>query len=171
MLEVKNVKYSQFASEETMCFQCSVHWDGKKAAFAKNNGMGGETYIYWDDREVQKTATEWAAKQPKIVTDIEESDGSMFSYPYSLESGIDVLVEEFLEKRDLRKVLRKDLVLHDPDLPRGEFYHWAFKKYPHMTLEDLKAGVRISRRKSGKKDGVFLNSLPFDEAFKIWRAA
>jgi hypothetical protein len=143
MIEVKNVKYSQFASEETMCFQCSVHWDGKKAAFAKNNGTGGETYIYWDDREVEKTATEWAAKQPKIVTDIEESDGSMFSYPYSLETGIDVLVEEFLEKRDLRKVLRKDLV----------------------------ARVRISRRKSGKKDGVFLNSLPFDEAFNIWRAA
>ena len=80
------------ASLRAMCFQCSVYWDGKKAGFAKNSGTGGETYIYWDDRALEKAATEWAEKQPKIVTDIKESDGSMFSYPYSLESAIDVLV-------------------------------------------------------------------------------
>ena len=60
MIEVKNVKHSEFASEETMCFQCSVYWDGKKAGFAKNSGTGGETYIYWDDRALEKAATEWA---------------------------------------------------------------------------------------------------------------
>tara|TARA_R110002074_G_scaffold119303_1_gene252424 strand:+ start:656 stop:1171 length:516 start_codon:yes stop_codon:yes gene_type:complete len=171
MIEVKNVKHSQFASEETMCFQCSVYWDGKKAGFAKNSGTGGETYIYWDDREVEKTATEWAEKQPKIVTDIKESDGSMFSYPYSLESAIDVLVAEFLEKRELRRWLRKYLVLHDPELPSGDFYHWPFKKYPQMNLGELKAAILRGRTKNGKKGGVFLNSLPFDEAFKIWGAA
>ena len=55
MIEVKNVKHSEFASEETMCFQCSVYWDGKKAGFAKNSGTGGETYIYWDDRALEKS--------------------------------------------------------------------------------------------------------------------
>ena len=59
----------------------------------------------------------------------------------------------------------------DPDLPSGDFYHWQFKKYPQMNLGELKAAIRRGRTKSGKKGGVFLNSLPFDEAFKIWGAA
>lgn len=36
-------------SEETMCFNANITLDGKKVGYARNDGQGGETAIFFDD--------------------------------------------------------------------------------------------------------------------------
>ena len=43
-IEIKNVKYSAFTSQETHCFQATVYVDGKKAFITGNDGHGGCDY-------------------------------------------------------------------------------------------------------------------------------
>lgn len=40
-IQIKNVKFSEFASEETHCFEATVYVDGKREFIASNEGHGG----------------------------------------------------------------------------------------------------------------------------------
>ena len=40
-LELKNIKHSEFASEETHCYQGTLYVDGKRTALVSNDGHGG----------------------------------------------------------------------------------------------------------------------------------
>lgn len=40
-IELKNIKYSAFASHETHCFQATLYVDGKRTATVSNDGNGG----------------------------------------------------------------------------------------------------------------------------------
>jgi hypothetical protein len=40
-IELKNLKYAAFASEETSCFEATVYVDGKRFCIASNEGRGG----------------------------------------------------------------------------------------------------------------------------------
>ena len=40
-IEIKNIKHSEFASEETHCFEATVYVDGKREFIASNDGHGG----------------------------------------------------------------------------------------------------------------------------------
>jgi hypothetical protein len=42
-------KHYKSMSEETMCFNANITFDGKNIGYAKNDGHGGETSIYFDD--------------------------------------------------------------------------------------------------------------------------
>lgn len=46
-IELKNIKYSQFASHETNCYQASIYVDGRKAGAVDNDGHGGEWMMGW----------------------------------------------------------------------------------------------------------------------------
>ena len=52
-IELKSVKFSEWNSQETCCFQANVFFNGKKVGYCKNDGMGGYTYCYCiGDREL-----------------------------------------------------------------------------------------------------------------------
>ena len=40
-LEMKAIKFSEWASEETYCYQANVYLDGKPFAMVSNDGHGG----------------------------------------------------------------------------------------------------------------------------------
>ena len=40
-LELKNIKFSEFASQETNCYEATLYLDGKKVGFVGNQGHGG----------------------------------------------------------------------------------------------------------------------------------
>jgi len=44
-IELKNIKVNKMFSEETTCFIADVFINGKKTAYAKNDGRGGNTNI------------------------------------------------------------------------------------------------------------------------------
>ena len=45
-IQIKALKVSRFASEETLCFQAKVYLDGKLRAYAENDGHGGATFVH-----------------------------------------------------------------------------------------------------------------------------
>lgn len=48
MITLKSLKISDFMSEETICFSATVYKDGNRIGTAKNEGHGGETWLYFD---------------------------------------------------------------------------------------------------------------------------
>jgi hypothetical protein len=40
-IEIKDIKFSEFASHETLCFEASVYVDGNKSFIVENDGNGG----------------------------------------------------------------------------------------------------------------------------------
>ena len=167
-LQVKSVKHSQFASHETLCFECSVYFDGKKVGIAENDGRGGETYISFTNRDVQKTVYDWAKTQPKIVTDLPSIDPQTeenFSYDFTPENGVDDLVSEFLDLRDLKRNLKAKLLIRHDESKKGQFS--SVKLLPTDTVESLSEAV-IAENKF--KNPVVLNLLPIEEALKVWKS-
>ena len=49
-LEMKSIKHSAFASEETYCYEGYVYIDGKKSIYVSNDGKGGSDRQYTEDR-------------------------------------------------------------------------------------------------------------------------
>lgn len=53
-LTIKNLKFAEFASEETLCFEATLYVDGKSVGHVRNAGKGGPNeYDSWDtEREL-----------------------------------------------------------------------------------------------------------------------
>lgn len=46
VVTVRNVKVLERASEETLCFEATVYVDGRKFAYATNDGRGGDNKLH-----------------------------------------------------------------------------------------------------------------------------
>ena len=105
MITLKNVKFSELASEETNFFTADVYFNGKKTGYAKNDGHGGCTFInrqpnMKDEFKVMET---FAKTLPPIVYGED-------SYPNDLEGEVDQLFEAWLKVRELKKNFNKGIV-------------------------------------------------------------
>jgi hypothetical protein len=103
-IEIKNVKFSEWASEETNCFACDIYADGKKIGMAKNDGRGGETNCYWlnlDTSEDFKKAKKYCKSLPPTIF---EYDGKKIEIKSDLENVVDKLFDEWLKKKDNAKM-------------------------------------------------------------------
>ena len=102
-IELKNVKFSDLASEETNCFRADVYVNGKKAGYCKNDGHGGNTYVHVENRnEVE----DYCKSLPPI-------DFGGLMVDYNLENLVDKLFEDWLKeksKKDLKKKLEKAML-------------------------------------------------------------
>ena len=97
-IELKNVQYAAFASEETNCFDATIYVDGKRAGSARNDGHGGCTWV--EPRELQQRLDEYGATLPR--TSLGESFGDM---QQDAESLIDDLLETWLQRRDMKRAM------------------------------------------------------------------
>jgi len=150
-LELKNIKHSEWASEETHCYQASLYVDGKPLAIVGNAGHGGgdrdyahpkfndEFSVYCDKmlavhayfKALPKTPSEWCA------------DG----LPQELEYWCADQVNDWLSARKLKKHLKKSYVYHLAD----------------------GAGVYAHESRPASTVAVVLNDLPFADALAIWK--
>lgn len=70
-IELKNFKSYESMSEETLCFQASLYFDGKKVGTVENRGQGGDTWprISGEDR---KRLDEYIATLPPAECEWDE---------------------------------------------------------------------------------------------------
>lgn len=165
-IALKNVKYMASLSEETYCFTATLYVDGKKAGTAENRGNGGETSIYWTDKELGKQAEAWAEKQPDITCDDlpDPHDSSKpFSYSFCLPSHIDELMTDWLIESDLKKALAGRILYTKKD---GQIYQT--KKLSKTRLAQYLAMGDIGLQLGAEN---ILNKMPIGEALKIYRQA
>ena len=99
-VEVKNVKYSELASDETNCFKASVYIDGELLAHANNEGCGGNTNIRpidaLDYDDIKRVDDHIKENYPKL-------DG----LTQNLEFVVDLLVEDYLDELMVKKESKK----------------------------------------------------------------
>lgn len=110
-IELKNIKFFEAMSEETNAFVADVYVNGKKVAYAKNDGHGGCTFYhaYEGKRELVKQAEQFCEALPPI----KYSKYRDFEIPMNLEHKIDELFEEWLKAKDQAKFdkkLQKDML-------------------------------------------------------------
>jgi len=150
-IELKNVKYAKFASEETDCFEATVYIDGKKAGTVSNDGHGGPDNFY--PFELEQRLNAHAATLPKRKwRDVGiDSDGE---YPNNAESVIGDLFGDWLLRKDFAKALKKFCFTIKGE-PRDGVGLYTTKVRPKVVPAEI---------------DQILNDLPVDEAFAIFKA-
>lgn len=172
-IQIKNVKHSQFASQETNCFEASVWIDGKKEGFAENSGHGGCTFVSWDNKEIRERVEAYVGTLPAVITDMENPKGEgMFTYLQSIDGIVDELLETFLYSKDLKKKLAKRVVFFQETDHRGKFVEGGLISQTKALSKDRLAQLLAQGAGWLTKHyevNMVLNLLPFDEALKIFR--
>ena len=161
-IELKNIKYSDFASHETNCYQATIYIDGKKVGTVENQGYGGCDFVY--PASVAHQINEYAKTLPKIICHfIDPKTGK----PAELDQDCDIifgeLVNDWLKAKDLKRLMSKRIVFVKED---GNVYET--KAMPPI---DLKRNLNQDRLPEMLKAKTILNLLPFDQALTIYRGA
>ncbi len=183
MLELKNVKHAAFASHETHCFEATVYVDGERFAYVSNEGTGGadhlrstlagETWASFNRRclEVAKRIN------PNAVETYDEVDrDEKHPWPYPddwytkhsmtaqqvLEAVICEKVNEWLAKKEMRRVLNREFVFVSGD----QLVVWKKKQ---RAFADRSVDECIQKIRSANPDlGSCLNIMAQDEALKVF---
>ena len=136
-LELKNVKINEAFSEETLMFMADLFVDGKKVAYASNDGHGGCTFYnaYEGQRETLRKAEEFALTLPSTF---HEFGGKVHEFKSNLESWIDDTVNKISDEKNkakFEKKMAKDMetkiVFGIPD--SGSYRMLGFKSNAKLT--------------------------------------
>jgi hypothetical protein len=92
-IELKNIKFSEWNSEETNCFQAVVYFKGKKVGIAYNEGHGGPTDIQTENMEAYKEFRDHCKA-------FSEANKDEYYETYTI---LDIIFEEWLEAHYSKK--------------------------------------------------------------------
>lgn len=157
-IQLKNVKYAKFASQETNCFEATVYIDGVKQGFVTNEGRGGpNSYSPWT---LQTKLDDYGKTLPLIVTewpDPKDPTGFM-----TLQPDADILIGDAFE-----------IAIREKDFKRAVTSRILFvnSKGELMQTRTMTAAERetVMARPLALKDcQTILNKLPFDEALALY---
>jgi len=155
-IEIKNVKYSQFASRETSCFEATVYIDGKRMGVVSNDGHGGPNNH--DSRELVEALIEHTKTLPTRTWRL---DGEALEVPPDIDTAIDDLLMAYLHGRDLKRALSKRVLFVDKD--------GALRQTGTMTKPELEATLRSPILGQRFRSNRILNLMPFDLALTTYR--
>lgn len=153
-IELKNVKYSDFASHETHCFEASVYIDGKRAGIVSNDGQGGSNN--YDSRALVEALKAHAKTLPKLRYEEHE-------FEQDADTLIGNLLMDHLYAKDLKRALSTRVLFVNKDGILKETK--AFKK------EDLANLLRNPTLTTRLESDKILNVMPFDVALSTYRSA
>jgi hypothetical protein len=154
-LELKTIKHTEWASEETHCYQASLYVDGQPVAIVSNDGRGGADRDYphpkfsrylvskGDYRATMRKVHDYFKSLPNIP-----SEWCADGLPQKLEYWCAEQVDDWLSARELKSKLKKEFLFQFADKV-GVFAH--------------------KTRPSRAHKATILNDLPFDEALSIWK--
>lgn len=144
-IQLKNIKYSAFASQETSCYMATIYIDGVKVGTVENDGNGGCDFVH--PQSVADRIDEYAKTLPKKVcawndpvTDepmlLEQSHETIFSD----------LIDQYLQLKSLkRQCAKKTLFRKCGETYADGEYHSINRKYCPQIKEWLmqKFGAQV----------------------------
>ena len=160
-LQLKAIKHTEWASEETHCYQASLFVDGKPVAIVSNDGHGGCDRDYdhpkfkGDYRATMKAVHDYFKTLPKTDPCEWMPDGM----EQQLEFWCADQVNEFLSSRELKRKFKSHVVYQR----KGTDALYQTKYHPTVTK-----GEWIIDKQAGETRRI-LNDMPFDEALAIWK--
>ena len=167
-ITLKNLKVVDFASEETMCFNATVLFDGTPIAEAHNDGHGGSTFLR--AREGRAALLAQAEAFAKGLPPAPLHLGKEGDEPHYIDMTLDFLVDELAdamhEDRKVRAAFNRDIgnkVLFIKD--RKLLF---IKGVKLKAIADRKAYF-TSLRVRQREPIVILAELPPEQAFDLWK--
>jgi hypothetical protein len=164
-IEIKNIKYAAFASQETHCFEATLYIDGKRFGHVQNDGHGGcdDVYPLNECKDVsawrkQLDAIEAELSSVEIETDLPPIDGKRFTLPNSLELVVGDLMNDWHRANELKRLFKR-IIYVKPDCGKGEFYKGPAKVKP--TADGI---ALLKKQKWWNPENVVLNELSVKEA-------
>jgi len=162
-LELKNIKHTEWASEETHCYQAALYVDGKPVAIVSNDGHGGCDRDYdhpkfkGDYRATMKAVHDYF----KTLPNTDACDLFPDGMEQQLEFWCADQVNEFLNKKhimsNVKRILKKVSFVQD-----GKLMQFGTNLKPStMTFQ------QIRRHDTSLKDVKFLNEMTLDEVATI----
>ena len=154
-IELKNLKHSDFASQETYCFEASVYIDGKKAGTVSNQGCGG-CHSYHPNTLYQLLKAE-ADKLPPHEWRLNEE---VLTIQPDADTIISELVTEALTAKDLKSGMRRRILFVGDD---GSVFET-------QAMNAVALATQLNRTDLFEKlkTKTILNLLPFPEALSIY---
>lgn len=132
-LELKNVKIHPDMSEETTCFSTTLWVDGKRAASCRNDGRGGSTDVYFEDRKLMLSVYQWCKDNP--IRNWYREKEYIFD---SLDARVDEMVIEIQYSKEFKSKEKSQLILRDKNSKDPEYIF-------HATLK-LQSTINILKR-------------------------
>ena len=166
-LQLKNIKHTEWASEETHCYQASLFVDGKPVAIVSNDGHGGCDREYdhpkckVDYRATMRAVHEYFKSLPKEESGLTNPDGTPWMSQPNLECWCGDQVNEWLSTKELKRKLKSHVLFQ----LKGTGLIYQTKYHPTVTK-----GEWVVDRKEAHTRRI-LNDMPFDEALAIWKAS
>ena len=161
-LELKNIKHTEWASQETHCFQASLYVDGKAVAIIGNDGQGGCDYEHDHPKcKVDYRATMKAVHAYFKALPNEPSEWSEDGFPQQLEYWCAEQINDWLSAKELKRKMKSYVLIQL--LSKEGIYQ---TKYHPTTTK----GEWVINKQAGETRRI-LNDMPFDEALAIWRAS
>jgi hypothetical protein len=153
-IELKNIKFAAFASEETNCYSASLYVNDKRIGEVSNDGKGG-CDLFRGDQAAYNEANTWCRQNlpkwslPEFSDEEHETD---------LEHHCGDLLATWQYTRDYKRAIKTKVLLIYADKPG--LYEIRHRGQVGQVVEQLQAqhpGVKI------------LNSLPLEEAVALYR--
>jgi hypothetical protein len=132
-LELKNVKINEAFSEETLMFKADLYVNGKKVAYAENDGRGGCTFYREYSRELRPILEQAEAYCKTLPSKFERT----IEIKSDLEHWIDTIVYDISNKKEedkFKKKLQKDML---KGICYGSDRGYKILSWKGYTLEQL----------------------------------
>lgn len=163
-ITIKGLKVAQFASEETLCFQAQVLFDGKAFAVAHNDGHGGMTCVDvltqpttakgQADRALYTEAEAFAKSLPPTVTEWGQ-----------IESTLDMVVDDLAsEMNDAKRVA----TAYRRQIKRNTLVAEGGKVWVYKVPYSPEAASKILAKRPG---AFILNTMAEAQALEVFGAA
>lgn len=150
-VELKNIKYAEFASEETSCFQAAIYIDGKRAGEVSNSGKGGCNNYH--PYQLEKTLNDYAKTLPKIKFQNDE-------FEQDADTMIGELLTNHLHIKDLKRAMQSRIVFVAAD--------GTLREVVGIKKDNIKTYLSNKALPEKLKAAKVLNLLPFEEAFALY---
>jgi hypothetical protein len=159
-IELKSLKIYDRMSEETIAFTADVYVNGKKVAYAKNDGCGGSTYYNRYPNSDNALLNEAEAYCKSLPPEKSTLGDKTLELPQSLESVIDEWVYRVFNEKEtakfqkkLEKNMEKGLCFGTPD--HYEIITWKGLTIPQMMAigkgRDVLRAKILEMESKGKK--------------------
>lgn len=161
MFELKNFKKSEFASEETLCFQATLYHNGVAVAKVRNQGIGGSNmYHATADTELAKSnlAEALAGLQRKIDEEDLHWEFSGDKIPYSIDGVIDDLIFDVEVRKSVRRHLAKSVCFVKEGSEGIRAINFRDKEHRDMIIERLKG-----------EGATIVNTMDLPKAVEFWK--
>jgi len=166
-LELKSIKYTEWMSEETLCFTANLWVDGKVFAEVSNDGHGGCHRIYMHDKSEFGKAGKRTSFY-RVLKEVEAHCNAMPNLepcalfgeglPMDLELWCNMEVDAWLARRDMKRKLKSHVLFQI----EGQEGIYQTKYHPRKTDGSWTVFGSEKRR--------ILNDMPLETALEIWNS-